>query len=320
MSTCPGSHPKFPGAQDTPQGTRALTQGRLRLPESARGAALPARLAGRPGRAAAHRTPFPFPPFPAFAGIKLPPAQPGLGELWGGAVELGRAGSERRKPPFPSKPPSIVFSRPPSGPSALTSFLYTSGQGTAPPGTLRAPEGPRAPFIPIQLVQNDNDMRARASVRASRTPWCNLRSRVCEGCGFYLVSLSPFGNSEDQEKARERVREENWLPGQLWSLAIDASTPSTIKISPLFDDLPFTPLACPSWLSASLSLVPCLSLLGPWAHTEFPGIFMPSETPPYSLVLPPGPQGLGETQPYASPPSFARPPHPIINCCVDLQD
>lgn len=147
LSTCPGSHPKFPGARDTPQGTRALTQGRLRLPASARGAALPARLAGRPGRAAAHRNPFPFPPFPAFAGIKRPPAQLELGEVWGGAVELGRAGSERRKPPFPSKPPSILFSRlPPPRPLGPHLFLIHFWPGHSSPGDPACPRGPPRPF------------------------------------------------------------------------------------------------------------------------------------------------------------------------------
>lgn len=169
LSTCPGSHSKFPGARDTPQGTRALTQGRLRLPASARGAALPARLAGRPGRAAARRNPFPFPPFPAFAGIKRPPAQLELGEVWGGAVELGRAGSERRKPPFPSKPPSIFFSRAPPPAPRPSPLSYTLLAGA------QLPRGPCVPQrAPAPLLYPSSWFK----MTMTRT-----RERACVPCG-----------------------------------------------------------------------------------------------------------------------------------------
>lgn len=109
----------------------------------------------------------------------------------------------------------------------------------------------------------------------------NRRSRVCEGCGFYVVSLSLFGSSENHQGKGDRIWGRRELAiRSVWVFSIAAYTPRTIKTRPLFDVLSFTPLACPSWLSASLSLVPCLSFLGPWAHTEFPGCCLPSETPP----------------------------------------
>ena len=48
----------------------------------------------------------------------------------------------------------------------------------------------------------------RRSERAWRTPWLNRGRRVCEGCGFYLLSLSLSGNSEDHQKISKR--RDNW--------------------------------------------------------------------------------------------------------------
>ena len=92
LSAWPGHHPKFLGAWDTPERTRALTPGRLRLPAPGLVAALLARVAEGPGRPAVHRTPFPFPPFPRFGrcGGRTAAGRPRLGEGWGGAAELGR--------------------------------------------------------------------------------------------------------------------------------------------------------------------------------------------------------------------------------------
>lgn len=90
---------------------------------------------------------------------------------------------------------------------------------------------------------------------------------------------TPSGKGGEEEEG-----ERNGQLGQLWSWPLPPIPPRTIETRPLFDVLPFTLLACPSWLSGSRSLVLCLSLLGPWghflAHTEFPGFLLPSETPP----------------------------------------
>ena len=67
LGTSLGPHLKFPGAGDTPQEARALTQGHLRLPASAQRSALPARSARAAGedqlRAALQ---FSLPSFPRF--------------------------------------------------------------------------------------------------------------------------------------------------------------------------------------------------------------------------------------------------------------
>lgn len=117
-STCQGPHPKLPGVRDTPQGTRAQTQGRLRLPASARGAALSALgPGGQPGgwqRAAQH---FPSPLSRLLPGRESHSHRFSLGKGEGGAADLGwRQGWIREKETaVPSKLPSLsLFTAPPA--------------------------------------------------------------------------------------------------------------------------------------------------------------------------------------------------------------
>lgn len=70
-----------------------------------------------------------------------------------------------------------------------------------------------------------------------------------------------------------------------------------------------------------MSLIPCLSLLWLWAHAEFSGVFIPHPHPSYSLLLQPGPRGLGETQPDASRPHLPGLLTPlliaVLTCRID---
>lgn len=139
--------------------------------------------AERPGRpsCASHSLSLLF--FSRFSGCReRKPACRGLGK--GGEElrtwEVGRAVSTRRKSLFfqgrsiglsslpPSERPSLFFIHCPSRFSALTYTLHVSGRCTAPWGGPRPPEVARAPFGPIRLVQNDNDIHQRASVSGTR--------------------------------------------------------------------------------------------------------------------------------------------------------
>lgn len=132
LSASQGPPLKFLGAQDTPGGTRVLTQGLLRLPAPGRVAALPARVAAAGNTSCAPRS-LPLPSFLRFLRQDRTPASRGVGkggeELWSWAG--GRAVSESRKPPFPSRRPhqdpessalqaavslSFSFSPPPASP------------------------------------------------------------------------------------------------------------------------------------------------------------------------------------------------------------
>ena len=148
LGTSPGPHLKLPGVGDTSQEARALTQGRLRLPASARRSALPARSAQRPGRPAAHSTPiFPSllsPLWPTRGSHSRQPSQ-ALGK---GREELrnragGRAGSEQGNVSLPRRLHSFftAFLRS-LGPPLIFEHLWPrhrTNQDSA------CPRGPRVP-------------------------------------------------------------------------------------------------------------------------------------------------------------------------------
>lgn len=106
---------------------------------------------------------FSLPSFPRFGrrGDHIPasPARPWgrVGRSCGTGQEAGLGLSKEM---FPFQGAFTLFSLPSSGPSALPSFLNTSGRGTEQTRTLRALEGPGSPLRPIRLVQNDAQERA----------------------------------------------------------------------------------------------------------------------------------------------------------------
>lgn len=151
MTACQSSYPKFPGAQDTPDQTRALTSSGC--PSAS------CRAAGKTS-CVPHSLSLPLPPGFCRFGDRTP-ASRGLGK---GGEELrnwegGRAVSIRRKSLLPSKQPHRALQPPsglcsfflftaPSRSSALTSTLYASGQCTAWGSGGPVLRGPRRPFWP----------------------------------------------------------------------------------------------------------------------------------------------------------------------------
>lgn len=139
----------------------------------------------------------------------------------------------------------------------------------------------------------ETNTHERASWLTCRTPGGNRGSRVCEGCGFYLVWLRQLRSSENQWKGgRKQGRGNKQMLGELCALAIASCKPRSMKTR--FGWLPscVSLLACPSCLShlsfASLSWGLGLKCL---THAEFSDFFLPWETPPASR----GPQSLKET-------------------------
>lgn len=167
MTACQGSYPKFPGAQDTPDQTRALT-----------GSGCPSASCRAAGKTSCVPTPFPFPFPPVFAGSEIalqPVAVWGrVGRSCGTGKEAGLFLSEgnhcylRNSPTelcslraafalsFSSPPPPALLPSPP--PYTRLASARLGGQGGP------SSEVPGAPFGPVRLVQNDNDTQEPASV------------------------------------------------------------------------------------------------------------------------------------------------------------
>lgn len=121
---------------------------------------------------------FSLPSFPRFGrrGDHIPTSPAGpwgrVGRNCGAGQEAGLGLSTEM---FPFQGAFTLFSLPPSGPSALPSFLNTSGRGTAQTRTLRALEGPRSPLRPILLVQNYAQERACLADALAQPPQTGLR-------------------------------------------------------------------------------------------------------------------------------------------------
>ena len=164
LGTSPGPHLKLPGVGDTPQEARALYPG----PPAPTCVCPMIRSPGAVGPAAGEdqlRIAFSFslPSFPRFGrrGDHIPASPAGPWGRVGRSCGTGQeAGLGLSKEMFPFQGAFTLFSLPSSGPSALPSFLNTSGRGTPQTRTLRALEGPGSALRPIRLVQNEAQERA----------------------------------------------------------------------------------------------------------------------------------------------------------------